>query len=253
MRTLVFATQKGGSGKSTLAAAVAQAARRAGRSVRLVETDPQGTLSSWRGRRPGRDLAVDAIHDTIDIEPHLQQLQSQAIDIAIVDTSAGMTAVTRTAIMCADLCLVPSRPSIADIEAAAATLRVIKAARRPFAFILNQVPSRGERRRHSAGLLCESANSELAEVLAQPFIASRIDHQDALAAGLTAAEYAPDGKAADEIRGLWSWIERRLHRLRAVDVSCTSMHLRAATSPVFQRRSGGWVEDEANVPWDSCL
>ena len=111
MRTLVFATQKGGSGKSTLAAAVAQAARRAGRSVRLVETDPQGTLSSWRGRRPGRDLAVDAIHDAIDIEPHLQQLQSQAIDIAIVDTSAGMTAVTRTAIMCADLCLAPASPT----------------------------------------------------------------------------------------------------------------------------------------------
>jgi chromosome partitioning protein len=38
----------------------------------------------------------------------------------------------------------------------------------------------------------------------------RNDHQDALRAGLAVSEYAPDSKAADEIRGLWQWIEERL-------------------------------------------
>ena len=38
----------------------------------------------------------------------------------------------------------------------------------------------------------------------------RNDHQDALRAGLAVSEYAPGSKAADEIRGLWHWIELRL-------------------------------------------
>jgi chromosome partitioning protein len=47
-------------------------------------------------------------------------------------------------------------------------------------------------------------------VLAEPIIAQRADHQDALAAGQGVTEYAPDGKAAGEMRDLWSWINGRL-------------------------------------------
>jgi chromosome partitioning protein len=39
----------------------------------------------------------------------------------------------------------------------------------------------------------------------------RNDHQDALASGLAVSEYAPSGKSADEIRGLWQWAERKLN------------------------------------------
>ena len=51
MHTIVLATQKGGSGKSTLAIGLALAAKQAGFTVRLIETDPQGTLSNWLRRR----------------------------------------------------------------------------------------------------------------------------------------------------------------------------------------------------------
>ena len=51
MQTIVLATQKGGSGKSTLAIGLALAAIQAGHAVRLIETDSQGTLSSWQRRR----------------------------------------------------------------------------------------------------------------------------------------------------------------------------------------------------------
>ena len=39
----------------------------------------------------------------------------------------------------------------------------------------------------------------------------RNDHQDALSAGLAVSEYAPSGKSADEIRGLWQWLKTRLN------------------------------------------
>ena len=47
-------------------------------------------------------------------------------------------------------------------------------------------------------------------MLARPLIAMRNDHQDSLAAGLAVSELAPNGKSADEIRGLWRWIAHRL-------------------------------------------
>lgn len=52
MHTIVLATQKGGSGKSTLAIGLALAAIQAGHTVRLIETDSQGTLSNWQGAAP---------------------------------------------------------------------------------------------------------------------------------------------------------------------------------------------------------
>ena len=45
MQTIVLATQKGGSGKSTLAIGLARAAIQVGHTVRLIETDTQGTLA----------------------------------------------------------------------------------------------------------------------------------------------------------------------------------------------------------------
>jgi chromosome partitioning protein len=48
-------------------------------------------------------------------------------------------------------------------------------------------------------------------VLAKPFIVMRNDHQDALSSGLAVSEYAPHSKAADEIRGLWQWVEAKLN------------------------------------------
>ena len=39
----------------------------------------------------------------------------------------------------------------------------------------------------------------------------RNDHQDALSAGLAVNEYAPGSKSAEEIRGLWQWVEARLN------------------------------------------
>src|SRR5205823_1926255 len=51
MQTIVLATQKGGSVKSTLAIGLALAAIRAGHNVRLIDTDPQGTVSNWKRRR----------------------------------------------------------------------------------------------------------------------------------------------------------------------------------------------------------
>lgn len=211
MQTIVLATQKGGSGKSTLAIGLALAAIQAGHTVRLIETDPQGTLSNWQARRIFAEPMVEPVYSAGDIEARLQSLDRNGVTITIIDTAAGVSAATTAAIRYADLCLIPARPSVADIEATASTLQIARAWNKPFAFVLNQTPIRGQRITTAASTLGVAAALDLADVLAQPFIVMRNDHQDALSAGLAVSEYAPAGKSTDEIRGLWQWLEARLN------------------------------------------
>jgi chromosome partitioning protein len=211
MHTIVLATQKGGSGKSTLAIGLALAAQQAGHAVRLIETDPQATVWNWQRRRNQSESLVERVYDANDIEQSLLSLRARGVTLTIIDTAGGLSAATTAAIRHADLCLIPARPSVADIEATASTLGVVRAWRKPFAYILNQTPIRGQRLNHAANTLGEEAALDLADVLARPFIVMRNDHQDALASGLAVSEYAPSGKSADEIRGLWLWAERKLN------------------------------------------
>jgi chromosome partitioning protein len=210
MHTIVLATQKGGSGKSTLAIGLALAAMQEGHTVRLIETDPQGTISNWKRRRTNAEPVVESINNTGEIEQRLQAFGGSGVTLTIIDTAGSVNAMTAAAIRAADLCLIPARPSPADIEATAPTLSVIRSSDKPFAFILNQTPFRGQRINNAAATLGDDAALDLSGVLAQPYIAMRNDHQDALGAGLAVSEYAPTGKSTEEIRDLWHWVEKRL-------------------------------------------
>jgi chromosome partitioning protein len=265
MHTIVLATQKGGSGKSTLAIGLAFAAKQAGHIVRLIETDTQGTLSNWQSRRGIAEPLVEAVYGANDIEHRLQSLERGGVTLTIVDTAGGLSAATTAAIRHADFCLIPARPSVADIEATGSTLHVVRAWRRPFAFVLNQTPIRGQRINNAASAFSDEAARDLADVLAQPFIVMRNDHQDALSAGLAVGEYAPAGKSADEIRGLWRWIETRLNGGVAVseqlagepgEVQFPIMLIPAAaelaTAPTAAADQLP-AEAEADASWDACL
>jgi chromosome partitioning protein len=209
MQTIVLATQKGGSGKSTLAIGLALTALQAGHTVRLIETDSQGTLSNWQSRRIYAEPMVEPVYSAGEIEPRLQSMARSGVTLTIIDTAGGISTATTAAIRHADLCLIPARPSVADIEATAPTLHIVRACNKPFAFILNQTPIPGQRVSNAAIVL--SDESAFDGVVALPYIVMRNDHQDALGLGLSVVEYAPSGKSADEIRGLWQWVEAKLN------------------------------------------
>jgi chromosome partitioning protein len=221
MHTIALVSQKGGSGKSTLAIGLAIAAMQDGHKVCLLETDPQGTVSNWRRRRTQSEPIVQTIGAESEIGERLSLLEQSGVTLAIIDTAGGSSAMTAQAIRASDLCLIPARPSPADIEAAAPTLSAVRKVDKPFAFILNQTPARSYRLNDAASALGETAEpfkegspnemslSEMG-VLAQPFIVLRNDQQDALGAGLAVTEYALEGKSAAEIRSLWVWVWKKL-------------------------------------------
>ncbi len=217
MHTIVLATQKGGSGKSTLAIGLALAASEAGYTVRLIDADPQGTLASWQRRRAGNGPLVDAVTSYAQIEQRLQSYVQDGVTLTIIDTAGGLSALTSAAIRGADLCLIPVRPSPADIEAAAPTLSNVRSYDKPFAFVLNQTPPRGNRIGQATSALGEEAAPAIGDVIAAPFIALRNDHQDALGQGQAVTEYASTGKSAEEIRGLWHWVDGKLAAIAFAD------------------------------------
>jgi len=201
MHTIALVSQKGGTGKSTLAIGLAIAAMNDGHKVCLLETDPQGTLSHWSQRRAQAEPAVETVTPA-ELEDKIPFLDRCGVTLVIIDTPAGHGEAAETAIRCADLCLIPARPSPIDIEATAPTLATIRAVDRPFGFVLNQTPVRSYRIANAAAALSEAA--AVIDVLA-PSVALRNDQQDAVGAGLSVTEFALAGKSADEIRGLWQW------------------------------------------------
>jgi chromosome partitioning protein len=206
MKIIAFMTQKGGTGKTTLAASVGIAAQESGERVFLIDLDPQGSLTSWGTRRESDTPSVDKIGPE-KLSSALAGLERGGYTLAVIDTQGVDTPATAAAMRAAHLSLIPSRPSALDIEASRPTMAALSRLNRSFAFVLNQCPPGRNARPQDA-----SKALALLGVLAQPFIGQRADHQDALAAGLGVTEHDPEGKAAEEVRQLWQWINRKLEK-----------------------------------------
>ena len=140
MHVVALATQKGGTGKSSLAVSLAVAALEQGVKVIVMDMDPQGTAMNWYERRKA------PLPQVASVEPGrlpavLAKLWAQGCELVFIDT-AGVDIPSATAcLQAADLCLIPARPSIADIEATKPTVRSLTKLGRGFAFVLNQCPS----------------------------------------------------------------------------------------------------------------
>ncbi len=213
MRTIAFVTQKGGSGKTTLAASLAVAGASTGERVIALDFDLQGSLTRWGRRRAANSphkIAVEQFETARlrRLGAILHRLDDAGFTLAIFDTPGVDSEVVQAVAETADLCLLPVRPTVLDIEAAADTFRAAYFANRKAAFVLNQCPAtpRSARANDAARKLSRLG------VLAEPMIAARIDYQDAIAAGLGVTEYAGGGRAAYEVNALWSWIESQLWR-----------------------------------------
>ncbi len=204
MQAITLVSQKGGTGKSTLCIGLAVAALEDGERVFVLETDRQGTISNWAARRASSEPVVERVADRFELERALRTFERRGCTLAIIDTAGSDIDFVADAIRAATLCLVPAKPSPADIEATQPTLKAIRRLNKEFAFVLNQTPARGQRLTRAALALNEAG------VLALPYIVLRNDHIDSLAAGLAVSEFAPESIAAAEICALWAWSKQKL-------------------------------------------
>jgi chromosome partitioning protein len=212
MKVISLVTQKGGSGKSTLCVSLAVAAQETGRTVCILEMDKQATAAQWSQARRGEPPEVSPI--TADrLEYAITTLRNAACDFVFIDTPGIDSPGTNSAIRVSDLCLIPCRPTPADLRAMQPTLGSIQRLERDFAFVLNQTPPKSYRVRDTAEGL------KILGIMAEVNIVMRNDHQDAIGTGQGVTEFNPEGAAADEMRRLWAWIENRTKGLPHVQAA----------------------------------
>ena len=205
MQTIVVNSQKGGSGKTTLCAHLAVQAERAGDGpVYLIDTDPQGTLSTWHEHR------VAEVPQRVEVPPggmaaSLALLKQRHANFCFIDTAPTRTDENVAIFRLADLVLVPIRPSPSDLWAASATVALLKDAGIPFLFVLTQAKTNASITAQAAAAL--SHHGRVAETL----IADRVPYAAAMTDGRTALELSPRGPAAIETAALWTNIKACLH------------------------------------------
>jgi chromosome partitioning protein len=202
MKVISLVTQKGGSGKSTLCVSLAVAAQQADRSVCILEMDKQATVTQWAQAREGR--APEVAQVTADkLETVVDRLRGADFDFIFIDTPGIDSPGTNAVIRLSELCLIPCRPSPADLRGVSPTLAAIHRLEKDFAFVLNQTPPKSYRVRDT------SQGLKVLGMLADVVVVMRNDHQDAIGSGQGVTEFNPEGAAADEMRRLWAWIDNR--------------------------------------------
>jgi len=110
---IAIVNTKGGVGKTTTAIYLAAGLHRDGRTL-LVDTDRQQSAVLWSEQDPIWPLPVVA-RATTDVHRHLPALAA-GFEHVVLDTPPGDTGVIRSAVMCADLVIVPVAPTGLDLN-----------------------------------------------------------------------------------------------------------------------------------------
>lgn len=194
---ICVAQQKGGSGKTTIAANLAVAFSRAGRSVALLDTDPQGSLGRWfmaRRELGGEDLGFSTA-SAWGVSYECDKLR-RAFDYVIVDTPPKVDADLRPALREADLVMVPVSVSQVDVWATESVLDLARREGRVTMIVLNRA-KRGTR------LLTEIEQSleALDTHCATARLGNRVAYAETLGQGLGVMERGR-GPWTDEVAGL---------------------------------------------------
>ena len=207
MRNIAVVARKGGSGKTTVAVNLAIAAHRRGRRVQLADTDPQGSATEvMKVRIPDGPQVLSLSGGELF---KLQKATPTAeVDITVLDTPAASEDALGHAIALAHLTLIIVRPTFLDMAATLQTAQVLRRLRKPGLIVLNQAPvPRGGVEPPAVKRAIEALRL-MQLPLAPVILRGRAIYQTTLASGRSVEEMAPGTPAADEIDGLWRYIER---------------------------------------------
>jgi len=201
--------QKGGIGKSTTAVCLAVEAVARGKRVLLVDADPQGTARTWGevANEAGQPApTIVAMGAAMHRSGQLAQLAA-SYDVTIIDCPPRHGEIQRSALMVADLAILPCGPSAADAWALTAAIEVLGEARslRPelrAVVLITRKQGRTALGKSARKVLESSGLPVLATELAY-----RIAYQEALAAGRGVTTFAPNDRAAQEVRDLFDELE----------------------------------------------
>ena len=201
---VAFLNQKGGVGKTTLALHLAGAWSARGRRVLVVDADPQASALDWADQRLREGLprlfgVLGLARETLHKE--LPDLASET-DHLIIDGPPRVAGIARSALLAADLVVIPAQPSPFDGWASSEMLRLLDEARifRPelrARMLLNRCAARTVIARETAEALADQDPPMLASRVGQ-----RVAFADAARTGRLASESDTGQMATRDIEAL---------------------------------------------------
>lgn len=192
-------SQKGGSGKTTLSINLAIAASLRGKSVVIIDLDPQQSAARWARLRSTDNPVIVSGHG-----PNVADLVGRAkdggADLVIIDTAPKSESAALAAAKLADVVVIPCQPSSLDLDAIADSVNIVHLAKKPGFFVLNNC-------RTSSTLADEAADalSDYGLAIAPVRIGSRVAFIKSLTEGKGVMEHEPGRSAATEIGQLYTY------------------------------------------------
>jgi chromosome partitioning protein len=214
MGIIAVAGRKGGIGKSTIAGNLAGEFAAMGRSVVVLDADPQHSLAAWAAQGEGMlSKCIERVENGKGegLRAHARRVAKTA-EIVVIDTPPGITETLYDAAMVADLVLLPCGPSPLDLfalkDALSLTLKA-RAERRAKKPRVRFVPSRVTMTNLGRGL---SASLENMGKKVLPGISQRVAVAEAVNYGLTVREYSGAAVSQEEFRALAKAVQKLLDR-----------------------------------------
>lgn len=124
MKIIAFLNPKGGSGKTTATINVSTCLANSGKSVAVVDTDPQMSLTNWNkaGKATFDVFTAASEKDVYQVRKDLSEY-----DFVIIDGAGSLSVITSAAVMVSDLIIIPVTPSPLDFSAAGSVVTVLEA------------------------------------------------------------------------------------------------------------------------------
>jgi chromosome partitioning protein len=202
---IALATSKGGVGKSTLARGLAAHWFTLGRKPALIDADPTATLSK-RYNPQGKLGAVPVVAEPEELVAEvIERLRAQHTPV-IVDTAGFRNRTTISALVAADLAIIPLKPAAEDLDCAIATYDLIRE--------INETPERSRHPIRTAMVLTMTMRGTVIarhvrgqlEAAGYPLLQAEMPHRvaypEAGIEGLSPGVTDPDGAAARDIAAI---------------------------------------------------
>jgi chromosome partitioning protein len=198
---ITLAQQKGGAGKTTVAAHLAIAFALGGKSVAILDTDPQGSIGQWFERREatlGADKTLLTFRTASGWGARREARgMARDHDIVVLDTPPKSDVELRPAFEAANLVAVPIQPAPVDLWATEPTLAMVQKAGARCLLIMNRV-IRGS----LISAEIAQAVTAFGQSVATIQLGSRVAFAASMGQGQTVMETAPHSFAASEVYDL---------------------------------------------------